>query len=83
MMLPKTIKVAPRSRSPAKRTATLIVLMLPTFRRGDEGSDEEEEHKDAHNDAQPLDQVHVGDLHGLGRPNPEYHRNPDTKKKMY
>ena len=49
-------------------------ISSPTFRGRDECPDEEEEDEDAEDDAEPLDEVEVRDLDGLGRPHAEYHR---------
>ena len=48
-----------------------------TFWWWDEGPDEEEEYEDAEDDAEPLDQVHVGDLHRLGCSHPKDHWDPE------
>ncbi len=47
-----------------------------TFWGRDECPDEEEEDEDAEDDAEPLDQVHVGDLNSFRRSHAEYHRYP-------
>ena len=44
--------------------------------RRHECPDEEAEDEEADDDAQALDQVDVGDLHGLGRADAEDHRDP-------
>jgi hypothetical protein len=54
------------------------VYARSTFRRRYESSDEEKEDKDAEYDAQPLDQVHVRDLHSFGGPHAKYHRYSDN-----
>ena len=46
----------------------------------DERADEEAEHEYADDDAQPLDEVHVGYLDRLRRPHPEDHRYPRVSR---
>lgn len=45
-------------------------------RRGDERPNDEEHGENRQDNAQPLQQIHVGDLDGLRRPHAEYYRNP-------
>ena len=46
----------------------------------DERADEEAEHEYADDDAEPLDEVHVGYLDRLRRPHPEDHRYPRVSR---
>ena len=61
-------------------TSRRLQLLQLTSRRGHQGADDEEQDEHADDPPQPLDQVHVCDLHRLRRPHPEYYRDPAEKK---